>query len=283
MKKIVVVGGAGGVGLAVVDMLVDRGDQVLATVLNAGEAKLVRDAHGDRVEIRQVDLGDAETAREQFSAMMDLSAPIDAVALCAGLLETCPLELTPLATFRKLFEVNCLSAVAGFQACAPALRASRGRMVVVSSTAGRTGMPFIGAYVISKFAVEAVADVIRRETFAQGIFFSVVEPGSIRTSMASNQLATVRERLDALGPEDQERYGHLYRAYEDLEAASWDTTAARPAEVASVILEALDAAEPRPRYVVGAQSDEMLSMIEGMSDREVDRFIHELATASTRR
>lgn len=282
MKNIVVVGGAGGVGFALLDMLVRRGDHVRVTVLNADEAERVRTVHGNKVELHELDLGNAERAKEQFSRLIDRSGPIDAVALCAGLLETCPLELTPLATFRKLFEVNCLSVVAIFQSCAPVLRASKGRMVVVSSTAGLSGMPFIGAYVTSKFAVEGVADVIRRETYAQGIFFSVIEPGAIRTSMTSNQLATIRERLNALGPEDRERYGHLYLSYEEMATASWDTTTAKPDEVASTMLEALDAAEPQPRYVVGAQAQEMLNMMKGMSDREVDKLIHEMATGSTR-
>ena len=149
-------------------------------------------------------------------------------------------------------------------------------MIAISSTAGMIALPFVGGYAVSKFAVEAVMDVIRRETYGQGIKFSLIEPGWIRTSMASNQMARIRERLDALSNGDRQRYGSLYTGFEQNARESWDTASSEPGDIAAVIVEAIDAAEPKTRYLPGTQGPQMMELMGGMSDVQLDEFLHQM-------
>lgn len=276
MKHILVAGGAGGVGHSLLGMLIERGDSVTATVLNAAEADLVRKAYGDAVAVHEVDLGDNAAAVTRLNEIVAGMDRLDAVAMCAGYQDTGPVELASIDSFRKMYEVNCLSVVALFQSCASALRASKGRVIAISSTAGLIALPFVGGYAVSKFALEAVMDVIRRETYGQGIKFSLVEPGWIRTSMASNQMARIRERLDALSDEDRQRYGSLYTGFEQNARESWDTASSEPGDIAAVIVEAIDADEPKTRYLPGTQGPQMMELMGGMSDVQLDEFLHQM-------
>ncbi len=92
-----------------------------------------------------------------------------------------PLEFIPLDELRRQLEVNVVGQVAVTQAFLPQLRRSRGRIVFVGSIAGRSALPFLGAYAASKHALEALADTLRVELRPFGIDVSLVEPGTIRT------------------------------------------------------------------------------------------------------
>jgi NAD(P)-dependent dehydrogenase (short-subunit alcohol dehydrogenase family) len=270
MANILVVGAAGGVGLAVVDKLVARGDSIILTVLNAAEASHVAQHYGAKIPIHEIDLGDADTALVGLRRVVGSIKRLDGVAMCAGIAPNGPVEVTPLATFRKTLEINCIANIALFQAALPALRKSKGTLVFISSTSGKMGMPFIGAYTASKYALEGVGDVMRREAAAQGVKVSIVEPGGIRTGMIKDQLATGMKRLAELSEENRVRYGNLYRRFEAVAGEALVTSASTAEQVADVVIGALDAAQPEPRYIAGADAKQMLDMMRTMSDREID-------------
>jgi NAD(P)-dependent dehydrogenase (short-subunit alcohol dehydrogenase family) len=278
MSNILVVGGAGGVGSAVVDVLVSRGDTVAVTVLNADEAGRVTAAHGDKVATYEVDLGDAEKALGQIQAAVSAMGSLDSVAVCAAIAPIGPVETTSLATFRKTLEINVVASVAIYQAALPALRKSKGRIVYVSSMAGRTGMPFIGAYTASKYGLEGVGDVMRREAAPQGIKISLVEPGGIRTPMVEQQLASVQQSIATLDAEQNDRYGYLYRGFLKAAGESHVTTSSTPEQVAAVVLEALDAAEPEARYIAGDDAKGLIGLADSISDKELDGVFGQMFT-----
>ena len=89
------------------------------------------------------------------------------------------------------------------QALLPALRRSRGRVVLVGSIAGRSALPFLGAYAVSKFALEAMADSLRVELAPCGMHVSIVEPGTIDTPIWRKPQQVVEE----FPPEAAELYG----------------------------------------------------------------------------
>ena len=270
MANKLVIGGAGGVGSVVLKMLVERGDRVLTSVLNEAEAAQVRAVHGDKVKIGLVDLGDAERALEQLRALISGSGALDAVAVCAAISPNGPVESTPLSLVRKTLEINAVSNVAVFQACIAALRESRGRIVFISSMAGRAALPFAGAYSMSKFALEAIADAMRREVAGQGVSISLVEPGGIRTPLMGHQVATIGDTIAKLPAQEDALYGHFYRAFAAITSESYRNTASTAEQVASVVVEALDAAEPQARYIAGEDARQLIGMIDTMSDVQAD-------------
>jgi NAD(P)-dependent dehydrogenase (short-subunit alcohol dehydrogenase family) len=272
MAQYLVLGGAGGVGSAVVDTLVKRGDAVSVTVLNDAEAGRVKDRYDGAVPAHIVDLANAEDALSSLKSIVSGLERLDAVAICAAIAPIGPLELTPLSTIRRTYEINAVSAIATFQAAMPALRESTGRMVIITSMSGKLAMPFIGAYTGSKYGMEGLADVMRREVAHQGVKISVVEPGGIRTPMVDEQLDTVMTLQGQLDDEERERYGFLYEGFNRLASESHRSTASSAEQVAAVVTEALDADDPEPRYIAGDDARQFIGMATSMSDREFDGF-----------
>src|SRR5205085_8209600 len=107
----------------------------------------------------------------------------------AGISVPGPMLGLPVAEFRRQFEINVVGQVIVTQAFAPllgtdaAMKGPAGRIVMISSVAGKNALPFSGPYAASKHAVEAIAESLRRELMLFGIDVVVVGPGPIRTAI----------------------------------------------------------------------------------------------------
>jgi NAD(P)-dependent dehydrogenase (short-subunit alcohol dehydrogenase family) len=135
-NMVLVVGGAGGVGSAVVKRLVDRGYQVVATTLLDEEARAIESAYDGAVACHAVDLADADAALVALRHIVSGLESLDAAIVCAAIAPPSPMELTSLATYRRAYEINCVSEIAVYQATLPALRRSGGRIILMGSLAG---------------------------------------------------------------------------------------------------------------------------------------------------
>src|SRR2546426_8845647 len=133
----------------------------------------------------QMDVPDtASIARARAEVERALGgAPLAGLVNNAGIPVAGPLELLPLDELRRVLEVNLVGAVAVTQAFLPLLKAARGRIVNISSLAGRAALPFLGPYAASKFALEALSDSLRRELWPFGIEVIVIEPGNIQSKI----------------------------------------------------------------------------------------------------
>ena len=278
-KKVLVVGGAGGVGSAVVNLLVNRGCKVVTTVLEPAEAASIKERYGGMVQCHIVDLSNSDAALIKFKEIVSSMDHLNAVAVCAATAPCGPLELTPLSTYRKAFEINCVSEVAIYQATMPALRQTGGRIVLLGSVGGRLAYTFMSAYIATKFALEGLCDVMRREAAAQGVKVSLVQPGGIRTNMVHQQLVDVRRDVAALDEKNRDLYGYLYEGYLRLAERGLGEGASTAEQVAEVVLEALEAEAPESRYVAGADAKHLLGSIGAMSDADIDRLFREMFSA----
>lgn len=190
----------------------------------------------------------------------------------AGIVVSAPLEALPLAALREQLEVNVIGTLAVTQAMLPLLRRTVGRIVMMSSIAGRNATAFIGPYAASKHALEALADALRAELAASGIEVSLVEPGAVKTpiwersrvrgtALAEGMDATMRARYDA----DVEL---MMRASGAIGAHG-----IAPERVAAAVEHALTARRPRTRYVVGNEARVQLILRTVVPDRLRDRLI----------
>jgi NAD(P)-dependent dehydrogenase (short-subunit alcohol dehydrogenase family) len=275
-KNVLVVGGAGGVGSAVVELLVDRGCRVVTTVLAPEEVGSIEERYGGRVQCHIVDLSDAESALIKIKEIVSSLDGLNAVAVCAAIAPCGPLELTPLATYRKTYEINCVSEVAIYQATLPALRQTGGRIVLLGSMGGRVAYTFMSAYIATKFALEGLCDVMRREAAAHGVKVSLIQPGGIRTNLVHQQLVDVRRDLAALDGRDRDLYGNLYEGYLRVAERGLGEGASTAEQVAEVVLEALEAEEPKSRYVIGKDAEQLLGLAGTMSDKDIDRMFNDM-------
>jgi len=199
----------------------------------------------------------------QIRAAADRVERLDGLVNNAGIVVAAPLEELPLDELRRQLEVNVVGQLAVTQALLPALRAARGRIVLVGSIAGRSALPFLGAYAISKFALEAIADALRLELQPDGVDVALLEPGTIATPMWT--------RPQRVAEQASERYRPRLEALRATAAAR--AARAAPAElVAEAVEHALTASRPRTRYVVGRDA-KLRAAIERLPDRVRDRVL----------
>ena len=118
-----------------------------------------------------------------------------------------PVEYLPLDGFRRQLEINLTGPLALTQALLPLLRRGRGRVVNVTSAAGKAGVPLMAPYVAAKHGLEGLSDVLRLELSQLGIRVAVVEPGFISTAMRGKLERDTEVTIRALPEEGQRRYG----------------------------------------------------------------------------
>jgi len=103
--------------------------------------------------------------------------------------------------------VNLVGPLAVTQALLPMLRQAPGRVVNVTSAAGRAGVPLMAPYVCAKHALEGLSDVMRLEFRQLGIQVSAIEPGFVGTQMGGKLQRDTEATLSSLPDEGRRRYG----------------------------------------------------------------------------
>ena len=163
--------------------------------------------------------------------------------------------------------MNVIGQLRVLQAFLPALRRSRGRVVLMGSIGGRSALPFLGAYAMSKFALEAMADALRLELAPWGIQVALVEPGTIATPIWTKPQRDVAE----FPPELAELYGERVERFRRL-AASRSANAVPADDVAKAVEHALTAEKPKTRYVVGPDARRR-ARVQLLPDRARDKVL----------
>jgi len=226
----------------------DRGWRVLAGVRRPGTAP-------ERTEEVLVDVTEPPT--------LELEA-LDGLVNNAGVAVAGPLEFLSVDELRLQLEVNVVGQLRMTQLCLPALRVARGRVVNMGSISGLNALPLLGAYAMSKFALEAMTDALRVELEPWGIHVAIVEPGTIKTPIWT------RERPEP-SSEAISLYGPRIDAFRRL-AVKRGTAGATPEAVADAVEHALTAPKPRTRYLVGRDA-KLRARVERLPDRVRDRVI----------
>jgi NAD(P)-dependent dehydrogenase (short-subunit alcohol dehydrogenase family) len=192
---------------------------------------------------------------------------LDALVDNAGIAIASPLGFLPPPELTRQLDVNVVGQLRVLQAFLPALRSSRGRIVLMGSIGGRSALPFLGAYAMSKFALEAMADALRIELAPFGMQVAIIEPGTIATPIWSKPQRAVEE----LQAEMADLYGARVAKFRTL-AAARASRAVSPTEVAKAVEHALSAAKPRTRYVVGPDAKRR-ARVQRLPDRLRDRVL----------
>ncbi|NKE60109.1 SDR family NAD(P)-dependent oxidoreductase [Lentzea sp. PSKA42] len=198
--------------------------------------------------------------------------PLHALVNNAGIQVNGPVEALPMDEWRRTFEVNLFGHVAVTQALLPALLRGKGRVINISSVGGKAAMPTYGAYAGTKFALEAVSDSLRREVSPLGVQVVVVEPGGVRTEMATRGIATANDLAARMTPEQDERYGGLVKAINSLMDSGTSSGVTADA-AAKVIAKAVTTRKPRTRYTIGLDAALLTRLTRILSDRMLDRVI----------
>lgn len=250
-----ITGAAGGIGSVSARALARKGFHVFAGVRDPERA--ARETFNDGpegIELIQLDVMLAESIERAVAKVPGPGRQLAGVVNAATAEYHGPLEILPMDFVRHELEVNYLGPLAVTRACAPQLRAARGRVINISSINGLCVFPSIGASCAAKYALEAASDALRMELRRWGVRVVVINPGAVDTPLWSRTLRafeTLPETVEA----------NLLRLYYPAWARSVDRAradqrrmlrlASPPSRVSDAIVQALTSARPRSRYLVG--------------------------------
>ena len=189
----------------------------------------------------------------------------------AGYAEYGPIEEADLERVRAMFETNVFGLARLTQLVLPAMRRSRaGRIVNIGSMGGRITFPVGGFYHATKYAVEAISDVLRVEVKPFGIDVILVEPGLVRTNFERRVSESLEVGTRSRGADTA--YADLLAANDKQTTSGYasDLMATGPEAVAAVIVKAVDSPRPRSRYVVTSAAKVMINLRRFGGDRVWD-------------
>ncbi|MDP9442194.1 MAG: SDR family oxidoreductase [Actinomycetota bacterium] len=243
-RAVLTTGANSGIGLATVVEVARRGFRSIGSVRSEAKAEIVATAAaeaGVEVETVLLDVTDAEQCKEVLSGL-----ELFGLVNNAGYGVTGAVEDVPDDEARALFETMVHAPMRLARLALPAMRvAGDGRIINLSSIAGRTTVPFAGHYTGAKHALEALSDALRMEVAGDGVKVVLVEPGGFQTGIWEDFERDV-ERREAAGS----RFGAAYRRSLDGQRRL-EPLMGNPAQCAKVIAGALTSRNPRARYLVG--------------------------------
>jgi short-subunit dehydrogenase len=245
-QVVIITGASAGIGEATARRLAAEGAAVVLVArrkerLDALKGEIERG--GGRALAIAADVTNAADRERLVNETLAACGRIDALVNNAGYGQRGPIELVPLDAIRQNFETNLFSLIALTQLVIPVLRRQAGgRIVNISSLAGRIARPLSSVYDATKHALEAISDGLRGELAPFGIKVVVIEPGFINTEF----LGVANERARAVIEQDSpykpffEGFAEGYKRIRKM--------AGRPDDIAELVVKALALDRPRPRY-----------------------------------
>ena len=180
-RRVLVTGGASGIGRACAEAFAARGASVVVADVDAGAATATAEAIGG--EAWPVDLGDT-------AALADLSLDTDILVNNAGLQHVRPIEDFEPDRFSLILRVMLEAPFLLIRAALPGMyERGFGRVINVSSVHGLLASPFKSAYVAAKHGLEGLSKVTALEGGAHGVTSNCINPGYVRTALVEKQIA----------------------------------------------------------------------------------------------
>jgi NAD(P)-dependent dehydrogenase (short-subunit alcohol dehydrogenase family) len=269
--EILISGASTGIGKASAVHLAGLGHSVWAGVRSQKDFDGITDLNISGLRPVFLDVTDEASVRECVRLVTKTAGTLDGLVNNAGVVVWGPIETVTMADWRRQFEINFFGSVLLTQTCLPLLRKSKGRVINVSSIAGRMAFQFMGPYAASKFALEAMSDSLRREMYHHGVHVAVIEPGAIATPIWEKS-AELTNKLDQYSPELRSLYGTVVeKCFRFMEQTARD---AAPVSVVTKALEhALLSPRPRTRYPVGKGIKPLTLLAKVIPDRWMDRAV----------
>lgn len=228
--NILITGGANGIGKRTALKLVQKGHSV--KVLDNDEEALEK--LDDGIETFHGDVRDREDLEEAVRHF-----EVEVLINSAGYQKQGSVEDMDIENFREHFETNLIGTVNAVKTCLNSIRRSNGRIINMSSIAGKTGLRYLSAYCGSKHAVEGFSDSLRMELKDSEIDVVIVEPGPIKTGFNEKG----RDHLRNFVPGS--RYSDEYSKKLDAPVEGVKT-----GKAAEKVVKAVESKKPKTRYTV---------------------------------
>jgi len=273
MQSVVITGASTGIGWATAKLLLTRGFRVFGSVRKPADADRLRGEFGANFTPLLFDVTDdaavLAAAREVRAALA--GETLAGLVNNAGIAVAGPVLELPIDQFRLQMEVNVIGPIISTQAFGPllgsdpSLKGRKGRIVMISSVAGKNGNPLASAYSASKHAIEGLSESLRREMMLFGIDVIIIAPGAVKTPIWSKA-----DEVD-ISPY---RNSPFFPALEKIRKfmAQLSETGLPAEKIAEVIATALTSAAPKVRYQISPDPMRHL-MMAALPKRMIDRVI----------
>lgn len=250
---VLVTGASTGLGRETALYLAGRGFTVYAGLRDLEKrASLdeVAGRHGVTLHPVQLDITKPDEVRAAVETILDRSGSLFGLVNNAGVGLRGYFEDQSEQEIRDLFEANVFGTMDMTRAVLPSMRsAGRGRIVIITSVGGKIGSMGVSTYCSTKFAQEGFGESLSQEVSPLGIHVSLVEPAIIRTERWGVNRGTARKALSPDSP-----YSRWFREAERLADRLVESSRTSPESVARAVHQALTAARPRLRYMVGRRA-----------------------------
>ncbi len=208
-KNVLITGVSTGIGAECAKVFAGNGYKVFGSVRKEEDAQSLKDELGDQFQALIFDVTDHE-AVDQAADKLTKQLKGEGLACLinnAGMAVSGPMMHVSIKDLQLQFEVNVIGLVKVTQAFLPLLGAKKdyphlpGKILNISSVAGKIGMPFMGPYSGSKHALEGISESMRRELMLYGIDVIVIGPGAIKTPIwnkGMDQVSTDNDFAESL-------------------------------------------------------------------------------------
>jgi NAD(P)-dependent dehydrogenase (short-subunit alcohol dehydrogenase family) len=274
-----ITGSSSGIGLETSLHLARNGIYTCATMRNPSKSKVILDfARKDNLplNIQRLDITDEESISEAVDRIISEKSRIDIVVNNAGYSLLGPLEQLQLDEIKEEFETNFFGIIKLIQSVLPIMRRQGyGRIINISSLAGRIGFPLSSAYVSSKFALEGLVESLRYEVYPYGIHVSLIEPGIIKTNFINNMKLgknVITSNNNNNNNNDNSPYVEIIQKRISAFKPRFEKGSSA-SEVADVVLEAVTSDNPKARYLVGEDALKMIEKRKNTTDEEFTKLV----------
>jgi NADP-dependent 3-hydroxy acid dehydrogenase YdfG len=262
-----VTGATSGIGEATAYRLQARNYEVFAAGRNPTALESLQ---SQGLQARALDVTDEAAVAELIKEIQTTHGAVDVLVNSAGFPLPRPLEQVALSELRNLLETNVIATLNLSQAVLPGMRArGAGTIVTIGSTGGRFTSPGAGAYHIAKYGVEALSLALRAEVAQFGVRVVLIDPTGVKTRFVQSQLEATHSYPD------DDPYGEFKRRYADTTRALTKTPGMMVSAdtVARAVVRAVEARNPKPRYIVGASGKASVLARSLLTDRMWDRIM----------
>jgi len=271
---VLITGGTDGLGKAAAILLSERGYRVIAAGRSATKrSELEGSAKSKNLPLTTIELDvcSETSVNAAVREVLKTYGKIDVLVNNAGVGYMAVVEELKLEDLRQQFETNLFGVLRVTQAVLPGMRERKsGRILMLSSVAGLVTPPTYGAYSASKHALEGLSNALRLELYPFNIPVVLIEPVYIVTNFQHTAKALAQPYVDAA----------KQSPYEKIYAGAWaganqgrGQSKTTPEDCARVMLEAIEARDPRPRYGVTSLATLVKWAKRFTSDRLLDAFL----------
>jgi len=270
MEKVAVVTGtSSGIGFETALALAREGYYTYATMRDTTKSDKIKELvkkDNLKISVLELDVDDESSVKNAIQKILAQKQRIDILVNNAGWGLWGCVEDVSVDEFKAQFDTNFFSIIRLIQEVGPTMRKQgSGKIINISSVAGRIGFPASPAYISSKFALEGLSECLRLEMAPFGVDVIIIEPGVIKTNFLNPVKLAKKSESDTAYRDITSRVVSGVKMMAEMGTP--------PKEVADAVVKSIKDDKPLPRYIVGNDASMFLEAKKNKTDIEFENYL----------